>query len=145
MNEVVLSMRDKIDRFQFEASKLPQVPMPTFHHFANGMYARECHIPAGTVFVGQVHTQEHFFMMLKGAAQVTTDQGLKLMLAPTLIVSPPGTKRAGFTIQDTIFLAIHRTDSRDIDEIRREVTEHDPLETYDAQNNPEALKHLEGV
>lgn len=128
------AMREKVMRLQVAGANLPQVSLPTLSYFANGMYARECHISKGTVFVGQMHTQEHFFFLLKGSASLTTAEGIKLVAAPFFIVSEPGTKRAGYCHEDCIFLAIHRTDNTDIAEIRKEVTGCDPLDLYDEFN-----------
>lgn len=146
MNQVVPQMFDKVMSLQAAAGKLPQISLPTEHYFANGMYARQCFIPAGTLFVGAKHKQEHFFMMLQGRAHVTTENGVALMVAPCVIISQSGTKRAGYCHEDTIFLAVHRTDLKDIEDIRREVTEADPLELFDAYNQvkDEVLKYMEG-
>lgn len=142
MNEIIevehnvpeVAMREKVMALQAAGAKLPQLSLPTFHYFANGMFARECHIPKGTVFVGQMHTQKHFFFLLKGSASITTADGIKLVSAPFFVVSEAGTKRAGYCHEDCIFLAIHRTDNTDIAEIRKEVTGCDPLDLYDEFN-----------
>lgn len=146
MNQIVESMRERVLTLQAATAGLPQVSLCTRHYFANGMCARECFIPAGTLFVGKQHKQEHLFMMLKGKAHVTTDTGVILMEAPCVVVSQPGTKRAGYCHEDTIFLAVHRTDLKDIDAIREEVTETTPDDLFNAYNQvkPEVLKYLGG-
>lgn len=147
MNQLVRTMDDKVAELQTISAKLPQISLPVTHHFANGMFARECFIPAGTLFVGKRHKQEHFFMMLKGFAFVTSDSGVIQMRAPYVMVSKPGTKRAGYAVEDTVFVAVHRTDLTDIEAIREEVTETHPDDLFDAYNQvkPEVLKYFGGI
>lgn len=142
MNELTVS--EQVIMLREATKNLPQVSLPTTHYFANGMFARECFIPAGTLWVGKKHKQEHLFMMLKGKAHITTDNGVILMQAPWVMVSQPGTKRAGYCHEDTIFLAVHRTDLKDIEAIREEVTETSTDDLFDAYNQvkPEVLKYL---
>src|SRR5574340_659286 len=40
------------------------------HHFTDGVYAREMHIPAGHVVVGKIHRHEHLNFISKGRATV---------------------------------------------------------------------------
>jgi hypothetical protein len=147
MNNVIV--HERIMDLQAAAAKFPQViHMPTFHYFAKGMYGREIHIPAHTFWVGQRHTTEHFFIMTKGLAHVIGGaDGPQLLRPPLVMVCQPGIKRAGYCYEDTIFLGIHRTDFTDVEDIRKDVTDPDPLDYYDAYNQlrPSVLAQLGGT
>lgn len=137
MNEVAL--RDKIELLQEACRPLPQVTMPTRHFLLEGMYLRQILIPAGTLFIGRVHKKPHYFLVLAGAAQVTTDEGFAVLRAGMVLMSPPGVKRAGITIQDTIFATIHRTEATRLEDIEGDLTEYDPAGRYGVGNEPRGL------
>lgn len=120
---VTNEVREKTLWLQRELAKLPQVAMPTFHHFANGMYARELHIPAGTMVVGKIHKQEHFFILASGEMSITTDMGSTRIQGPMVCAGTPGTKRAVHTHTDCVVINVHKTDLTDIDAIEKEVIE----------------------
>ncbi len=115
--------REAVVRLQREMEKLPQVELPTEHHFADGMYCRVLFRPAGTLIVGKVHRKEHLYIVCHGTIRVTTDEGVKEIVGPKIIVSSPGTKRAVLALTDATCLTVHRTDSRDVEEIERELIE----------------------
>ena len=131
--------RADVERLQAEAAKLPQLELETKHYFADGMYCREVFRPAGALIVGKVHKREHFYMVLMGEITVTGD-GLppKTFKAPAILVSAPGTKRAVYAHTDAVCITVHRTDSRDLDEIERELVEDDPTALFDARNHLKA-------
>lgn len=115
-------------------ARMPQVELPTKHHWADGMYCRELFRPAGTTIVGKVHKHEHFYIVLSGIVTIVGDGKRETIEAPAIFVSPPGTKRAVFAHTDAICITVHRTDSRDLDEIERELIEPDEKALFDARN-----------
>jgi hypothetical protein len=132
--------REQVQRLQSEMAKLPQVELPTEHYFADGMYCRVVARPAGTLIVGKVHRKEHFYIVCSGTVRVTTDDGLKDITGPAVLISQPGTKRAVFAMTDATCLTVHRTDNTDIDEIERELIEpEDGERLFDARNKLVAL------
>ena len=128
------TMAEKVRRLQSEVAKLPQVEPVTKHHFADGMYCREVYRDAGVLVVGKVHKREHFYYIASGTVRVTTDDGLKEITGPAMVVSKPGTKRAVFALTDATCLTVHRTDKTDLDEIERELIEDEPDSLFDAGN-----------
>lgn len=98
---------------------LPQVEMKVVHHFSKGVYARELHIPKGTVLTGHIHKFENLNIMSKGELTVLTEDGPIRVKAPFTIVSPAGTKRAAYAHEDTIWTTVHGTDLTDVDEIEK--------------------------
>lgn len=127
--------REAIARLQREMEKMPQVELPTEHHFADGMYCRALFRPAGCLIVGKVHRKEHFYIVCSGTVKVTTDNGMEEITGPKVIISKPGTKRAVLALTDATCLTVHRTENTDVEEIERELIEpEDRPALFDAHN-----------
>jgi hypothetical protein len=127
--------REAIVRLQRHMEQMPQVELPTEHYFADGMYCRVLFRPAGTLIVGKVHRKEHFYVVCSGTIKVTTDDGVQEITGPKVIVSSPGTKRAVLALTDATCLTVHRTESRDVEEIEREIIEPEERPAlFDAHN-----------
>src|SRR5882672_1242156 len=88
-----LTSREKVNAFEAEMKKQPQVHIETKHYFSKGVYAREIFIPAGTILTGHIHKYENLNIVSKGKLEVLVGDELKVIEAPAVIVSPPGTKR----------------------------------------------------
>lgn len=114
--------------------KLPQMQLETSHFFADGMYCRYLPRPAGCLIVGKVHKKEHFYMVCTGTVVVTTDEGVRQITGPKVLVSKPGTKRAVYALTDAVCLTVHRTDRVDLDEIEAELIEQDETALFDSAN-----------
>lgn len=89
---------------------------PLKHWLAPGIYAREIHLPGGTVVVGRVHRHRHFNIISQGSITCYTEFGLEHHKAPASFISEPGTKRVVLTHEDAIWTTIHPnpTDETDI-------------------------------
>lgn len=126
--------KESIERLAMAMRELPQIELETKHHFADGMYAREVFREAGTVIVGKVHKKEHFYIVASGCVDVTTDDGLRRIYGPAVIVSQPGTQRAVRAIEDSVCLTVHRTDKLDLSEIEEELVEPCSFALFNEQN-----------
>ena len=113
---------------------MPQAELVTEHQFSPGMYMRKLFRPAGTLIVGKVHKEPHFFLCAKGEIIAWTESGMKRLQAGDVIESKPGTKRVTLAVTDAIGITIHRTDKTDLDEIETELIEPDPSALFDARN-----------
>jgi quercetin dioxygenase-like cupin family protein len=113
---------------------MPQAELVTEHQFSPGMYMRRLFRPAGTLIVGKVHKEPHFFLCAKGEIIAWTESGMKRLQAGDVIESKPGTKRVTLAVTDAIGITIHRTDKTDLDEIEAELIEPDPSALFDARN-----------
>jgi hypothetical protein len=133
MNELVES-RDAVDTLQRAMLTMPQLELPTEHYFADGMYARVMSCPAGALIVGKVHKREHFFIIARGRIQI----GKKVLEAGAIVVSEPGTKRAGLALEDTVCINVHRTKKRNLDAIERQLIEPDKTALFDSANKLKA-------
>lgn len=110
---------------QFEAALLqqPQIDIETTHHFAEGLYGREILIPKGVVLTGKIHKGEHLNFLMKGDITVWTEQGMKRLTAPAVIVSKPGTKRVGYAHEDSIWVTVHASTETDLERLEAELIE----------------------
>jgi hypothetical protein len=117
----LLEERDrKIDALEAGIRELAPVEFVTVDHFSKGVYARELHIPAGTVLTGKVHKYENLNILSKGEMSVHMEDGSVLRVcAPYTVVSPPGTRRAAFAHSDCVWTTIHGTDEKDVEVIEK--------------------------
>lgn len=112
---------EQIQRFERVLAEAPQAEHFTGHYFADGVYGRALLIQAGTALTGKMHRQRHLNFLMQGTIRVWTEEGMKTLEAPQIIVSEPGTKRVGYAITDVIWVTVHATDKTDLDEIEAEV------------------------
>lgn len=99
--------RDKVYRLEAELLKLPQVDCPVRNLFADGIYAREISLPAGTVITGAVHKTEHITVLSKGRVHLMRPEGRQEYAAPCTFISPAGMKNAVHVIEDTVWTTLH--------------------------------------
>ena len=138
----VVDLSGDIWALQRAVSCFPQIEPKTRHFFADGMYCREVSTDANVTIVGKVHKREHFYMVVSGTVWVTTDDGVKEIVGPQVLVSKPGTKRAVFSVTPSVRLTVHRTDKTDLAEIEKELLEDDPTAMFDAGNKLKSLGML---
>ena len=116
-----LVARVQIFRLEDAIRLLPKFEPVVVHSFAPGVYAREIHIPAGVVLTGKIHRTEHLNILSAGKVEVYNNGETKTMQAPFTFVSPVGTKRALFAVENTVWTTIHATDETDIDVLEAEL------------------------
>lgn len=85
----------------------PQADCPVRNLFSPGIFMREMLIPAGVVLVGAEHRTRHMNIISKGRITVWTEDGMRELSAPYVFESLPGTKRAGYAHEDTIWTTVH--------------------------------------
>jgi hypothetical protein len=127
-------MQQRVEKLQFEVSKLPQYEPQTKHTFHGGMYCREVWRPAGVLVIGKVHKKEHFYVIMYGTVSITTDDGVRSITGPCILNSMPGTKRAVYAETDALCVTFHRVDSSTIEDAETELVEADPNTMYLAGN-----------
>jgi hypothetical protein len=104
---------DYTDLKKFE-SMVAQLPPPEWeleHYFIPGVYLRVLRMKAGTVLVGKIHATVHGCIVAKGRIAV----GKQVFEAGDVFVSQPGAKRAGYAIEDTVFINAHGNPDDDTD------------------------------
>lgn len=140
--------REQIDRLQAAMATMQQAELATDHYFSPGMYCRRVFRPAGTLIVGKVHKEPHFFMVALGEIIAWTDKGMREMKAGDVLECQPGTKRVTLALTDAIGITIHRTDKTDLTEIEAELIEPDSNALFDEANKVKIAaqaKRLEGT
>ena len=75
--------------------------------FADGLYAREMTLPAGTVITGAVHKTQHITIISQGRVLVLRPEGPQEFAAPAMFVSEPGVKNAVHALEDTVWTTFH--------------------------------------
>jgi quercetin dioxygenase-like cupin family protein len=124
-----------------ERIDLENVMVPV-NRFSQGIYTRELSMPAGTVIVGKRHAQEHFCIVSKGKAIVTTEQGTQEISAPCQFISPAGSKRALVVLEDMVWTTVHRCDETDMEKVESALIVAEP---DDALAALPSASDLEGV
>jgi quercetin dioxygenase-like cupin family protein len=141
--------REQIDRLQAEMATMPQAELQTEHFFSPGMYCRRVFRPAGTLIVGKIHKEPHFFLCAMGEIIAWTETGMRRLQAGDVVESQPGTKRVTLAVTDAIGITIHKTDKTDLEEIETELIEPDDSALFDSSNKLKQIigqmKALEGT
>lgn len=115
-------IRDSVLRMEAELLKLPQVELKIRHFFADGVYAREMTVPKGVAVCGRIHLQSQINIVSRGDFLVTTDNGPVRVGPGFTVVSPPGTKRAGYALEETVWTTILGTELTDPEVIYETLT-----------------------
>ena len=106
-----------MDIFEAEVAKLPQLQIPVIHRFTEGMYIREVHVPAGTIFTSRTHQTQHPFVLSKGVATIVDEKENKIVVqAPHTGITEKGTRRIFVTHTDIVLTTFHVTSLTDPDE-----------------------------
>ena len=112
--------------------------LPIRHSFAPGIYAREMSIPEGTLLIGKIHKHRHHNFLMQGSIIVLTeDEGVKLLQAPLMVVSEPGTQRIGYAVTDTIWTTVHenKDNTEDLAVIEERTVTDDKKKYIEYKNN----------
>ena len=98
-NESVLALEREILQY-------PQVEPETKHYFAHGTYTREMLIPKGLVLTGKMHKNSCINILSAGKMLIFTDEGSREISAPHTFVSSPVLKKAGYALEDCVFINV---------------------------------------
>jgi len=83
----------------------------TEHYFSHGVYGRRFYMPKGQVVVGKIHKYSCVNVLAVGSVVVTSstdDVPPGTLIEPgTVWVSLPGTKRAVFALEDSVWVTSH--------------------------------------
>ena len=119
---------DKVMAAEREMLQLPQVELRVEHHFSYGVYSRTLYIPKGIALTGQIHKYENLNILVKGRMSVSIDGRMQEIEAPLTVVSPPGTKRIAWALEDCIWMTIHGTHETNLDIIEKTFIAHSEKE-----------------
>lgn len=114
-------LRDFLHNAEGMMAEMPQVEMPPEHYFAKNLYGRKIDIPQGTCLVGKIHKHQSLNVLLKGDISILTENGVKRIQAPYVVVSDPGIKRMGYAHADCSWLCVHGTEETELEMIEKDV------------------------
>lgn len=97
---------EKISELVAVIVEQPQPHLPIKHTFAEGLYARQIDIPAGTLLIGAPHRVENVVVVNKGRIVIATPDGPFTVEAGETLVCRPGTQNVGFAEEDTRWVNI---------------------------------------
>jgi hypothetical protein len=120
MTSTIESNKQKLtaaEQMEKELLPLTQVDCPLTHRFAPGVYFREIFMPADTIVLGHEHKTEHFNVILTGRALVAMDGEIQEVIAPAVIKSLAGVRKALLIIEDMRWCTVHPTDETDLDKL----------------------------
>jgi hypothetical protein len=123
MTALVDTLQNKIKNIEAKMSQMPQAEIETRHYFADGIYAREIMIPAGTLLTGAVHSKGHINIISQGDITVYTDEGIQRLTAPCTVVTAPGSKRIGYAHENTVWVTMIATEETDIEVIENTIVD----------------------
>ena len=112
---------EKLSKLEAEMLKHEQIDIEVSHYFAPGVYCREMRVPKGVMLTGKIHRHSHMNIMSKGDATIVNEDGKIRVQAPYSFVSKPGTKRAFYAHEDTVWTTIHATDETDLEKLEDEI------------------------
>jgi hypothetical protein len=104
--------------------------------FADQLYMRRMYMPKDCLVVSAMHHTEHFWFLLKGKILVTTDGEEVEHTAPCFEKSIKGAKRLILSLEDSVFINIHKNptntkDMKKVEELLYSIT----LEEYLKKEN----------
>jgi hypothetical protein len=138
-----MDVRKAVEQIEDAMQGMPPAFLPIKHYFANGMYAREMTMPAGTIVTGAIHKTTHFCILSQGRVHVMSEDGIEELVAPAIIISQPGTKRAIHALEDTVWTNIHATNETDLDKLVEELTESTVDQLQGGVNNKQELAYTD--
>lgn len=113
-----IELRENIVNLENKILQEPQLKIPVKHTFGKDIYMREVFIPKGVIATGAIHKYESMHIIVSGEMLVTTEEGQRHIKGPCTMHSVPGIKRAGFAIEDTIWITVHAI--KDVDQMKEE-------------------------
>lgn len=91
-----------IDRLEAALLQMPQADIVTVHSFLPGKYERKIIIPPWTVLSGAPHRTAYCVRLEQGRIAVTTDEGIRILRAPSAFAAPAGVRRVGRVLEEEV-------------------------------------------
>ena len=93
------------------------------HYFSDGLYIREMFCPKGYLCFTVIHNTANPLFMMKGTMIVSSEEGIKELVAPTFVLTKPGTKRICYWPEDSVCVTVHPNPDglTDLEEIEKKM------------------------
>jgi len=91
------------------------------HSFGDGVYVREMGMKKGQLGFSAIHKHSYAFFLLKGTLASSREDCVEEFVAPCYIISPRGTKRVVYAMEDCTIVTVHAnpTNTEDLGEIEK--------------------------
>jgi|TARA_B110000967_G_scaffold184737_1_gene204448 hypothetical protein len=121
LQEVLIANNDKEFIHGDGKTLVDNEDFPIKHNFSDQLYMREMKMKAGTFVVSAMHHTDHFWFLMTGRIQVTTDGETVEHIAPCFEKSIKGAKRLITCTEDCVFINVHKNPSNDqnLDKIQK--------------------------
>lgn len=87
-----------------------EVDLGIQHHFSDGLYAKEIHIPEGYIVGSHAHTYDHLSLLASGEVIVKTDDLETKFIAPAMINIKKHCNHEIYAVKDAVWFCIHATE-----------------------------------
>lgn len=115
-------MKKVVEDFEKLLASMPQRYVKVKHDVNGGVYTRTGLIPAGTTFIGAVHTKDHINIVC-GDITILTESGPIRYTGYHVLPAKAGSKRVAYTHADTMWTTVLHTTLTDIRAIEDESVE----------------------
>ncbi len=91
------------------------------HSFGEGIYVREMRMKKGQIGFSAIHKRSYAFFLLSGILASSKEESIEEFIAPCYIISPQGTKRVVYAVEDCVIVTVHAnpTNTQDLDELAK--------------------------
>lgn len=129
-DKAVQPLRKYLEQFD-EDGELSKLMLETnvTNHLADGLYVRELLLIQGSLVLSRVHKKSLVNIISKGKVRVIDSNGDNTYTAPSTFVSPAGTQRLVFALEETVWNTAHIAESTTAEELVDELT-YDNYEEY---------------
>lgn len=91
------------------------------HYFSDGLYVREMFCEKGYLAFSVIHNTANPLFLMKGKITFSSEEGVQELVAPTFVLTKPGTKRICYFLEDSVIVNVHPnpdglTDLKEIEE-----------------------------
>jgi quercetin dioxygenase-like cupin family protein len=87
------------------------------HHFSEGVYAKQMHLPAGSEAVTHEHKYDHLSILASGIVAADIDGVTTIHTGPTAINIPAGKKHRICALKDSVWFCVHATEEKDPEKV----------------------------
>ena len=122
IEDYFVSIADGVDVVVGDGNELIYPDMWEYKHsFANGVYIREMKMKKGQLGFSAIHKHSYGFFLLSGILASSKEEGVEEFIAPCYIISPQGTKRIVYAVEDCVITTVHAnpTNTQDLKEIEK--------------------------
>lgn len=126
----VRPLRKYLEQFD-EDGELSKLMLETnvTNHLIDGLYVRELLIPKNAVILSRVHKRPLVNIISQGRVIVVDTNGRNEYKAPCTFISPAGTQRLVFSVEETVWNTAHLTDVTNEEDLVDDLT-YDNYEEY---------------